>query len=250
MNHPSLNDPKNSLRPFSKSRRRVGTETEIDLRAAVTNPQVDAEKLRELLRYEERLSAQSARIEFDRAFSQLQLVLPAIAERGFLPSSNGGQGSTYARWEDINETVKPLLTKFGFAMRFRTAQTADRVSATCYLSHRGGHSEETTISLPLDSRDGKSGVHAVGSSTTYAKRYAASALLNITSLGDDDDGVLASAPPRIDPEQLAELRSKLSSVGGDEAHLSAFLGVETLAELPIGRFRYAIAILTAKGNRK
>ncbi len=79
------------------------------------------------------------------------------------------------------------------------------MSVTCYLSHTGGHSEETTVRLPLDLSDGKSGVHAVGSSTSYAKRYAASALLNLTSAGEDDDGQATGRPPNIDPEQWAEL---------------------------------------------
>lgn len=77
-----------------------------------------------------------------------------------------GRGSTFVLWEDINETIKPYLSRHSFALRFRTAQDAISVSVTCYLTHRSGHAEDTTVRLPLDLSDGKSGVHAVGSSAS------------------------------------------------------------------------------------
>jgi hypothetical protein len=43
------------------------------------------------------------------------------------------------------------------------------------LSHELGHSEETTMTLPLDTSGSKNNVQAVGSSTSYGKRYTATA---------------------------------------------------------------------------
>lgn len=221
------------------------------LREAAASPQVGEAKFKELLQLEERQSAAEARMAFNRAFSQLQQELPVIGERGVLPFTNGGRGSTYALWEDINEAIRPYLSKYGFGLRFRTSQDGAHVSVTCYLSHHlGGHCEETTVRLPQDLSDGKNGVQAIGSSTSYAKRYAASALLNITSAGEDDDGTAAGRPPCIDPEQLAELRLKLDEVGGDEARLAAYLGVTAIEQLPLARFRQALAALQLKGARK
>ncbi|WP_409524602.1 ERF family protein [Pseudomonas sp.] len=42
--------------------------------------------------------------------------------------------------------------------------------------------------LPLDTSGSKNAVQAVGSSTSYGKRYVMSALLNLTTRGEDDDG--------------------------------------------------------------
>ena len=60
---------------------------------------------------------------------------------------------------------------------------------TGILMHRDGHREETTMLLPVDIGKGRNAVQAVGSSTTYGKRYVMCALLNITT-GEmqDDDG--------------------------------------------------------------
>jgi hypothetical protein len=49
--------------------------------------------------------------------------------------------------------------------------------------------------LPHDSTGSKNAVQAVGSSTSYGKRYTACALLNITSRGEDDDGETAAKKP-------------------------------------------------------
>lgn len=245
--HHSIKLPVNTNQ---RTPRRSHAATTERLREAASSPEIDAAKFRELFLHEERQAALYALIEFNRAFGQLQRELPVITERGVLTFTNEGRGSTYALWEDINETVKPYLTKHGFSLRFRTGQDGGHVSVTCILSHTRGHSEETTVRLPLDLSDGKSSVHAVGSSTSYAKRYAASALLNITTAGEDDDGMAASRPPCIDPEQLAELRLLLASVDGDETKFAALLRIPSLAELPIGRFRHAVSTLRAKGVRK
>ena len=63
---------------------------------------------------------------------------------------------------------------------------------TAILSHREGHSEETTLTLDADKSGSKNAVQAVGSSISYGQRYAAVALLNITTRGMDDDGENAS----------------------------------------------------------
>ena len=73
-----------------------------------------AAKFRELLLHEERQAALDAQIEFNRAFGQLQRELPVITERGVLTFTNEGRGSTYALWEDINESNYPPLRQAAF----------------------------------------------------------------------------------------------------------------------------------------
>src|SRR5690606_30099473 len=136
-----------------------------------------------------------ARKAFVSALSDLQQELPVFAENGEILLRNGTTYS-YALWEDINEILKPLLSDFGFVLTFRTGRYGEEVSVTGILAHKDGHSEQTTITLPLDLGGQKNGAQAVGSSTSYGKRYAAAALLNLTSRGEDDDatGVDQSAP--------------------------------------------------------
>ena len=160
---------------------------------AASDPNVDIEKMERLMAMHERMLAQQAVVAFNESLSDMQSELPSVGERGGIKDRNGNVQSTYALWEDINQAIKPVLQKHGFALSFRT-DCAEGISVTAVLSHKGGHREETTIKLPADATGNKNAVQAVASSVSYGKRYTAGALLNLTSHGEDDDGLKASQP--------------------------------------------------------
>jgi hypothetical protein len=161
-------------------------------RAAV-NPAVDIDKMERLFEMQKQAQARAARADYDAALALMQPELPVIDERGKISTDRGKTvQSTYALWEDINEAIKPILAKFGFALTFRVKNAPGVVSITGVLGGHG-HREETTLDLPIDSSGSKNGVQAVGSSTSYGQRYTAKLLLNLTSRGIDDDGKSAGA---------------------------------------------------------
>jgi hypothetical protein len=69
--------------------------------------------------------------------------------------------------------------------------------------HRDGHREQTTMTLPADIGKGRNEVQAVGSSTTYGKRYVMCALLNITTSEVRDDDAQSA-----DGSDTAEMRAQ------------------------------------------
>ena len=160
---------------------------------AASDPNVDIGKMERLMAMHERMLAQQAVVAFNESLSDMQDKLPSVGERGGIKDRNGNVQSTYALWEDINQAIKPVLQKHGFALSFRT-DCAEGISVTAVLSHKGGHREETTIKLPADATGSKNAVQAVASSVSYGKRYTAGALLNLTSHGEDDDGLKAGQP--------------------------------------------------------
>src|SRR5262249_5957856 len=148
---------------------------------AARDPNVDIDKMERLLLMQERVIARQAKTSFDASFAEMQEHLPIIDKRGLIEikekDSSGKrtgavQHSTkYALWEDINEAIKPILSRFGFGLQFRTGLADDgRIKVTGILSHREGHREETTMVLQHDSSGSKNAVQAVGSSTSYGKR--------------------------------------------------------------------------------
>lgn len=155
---------------------------------AAADPTVDVAKLDRLLQMHERLLTKQAEVAFYAALSEMQQELPSIEERGQIKDNQGNVRSTYALWEDVNDTIKPILNKHGFALSFRIEDTDTKVKVTGVLSHKAGHREQTSLSLPSDTSGSKNSVQAVGSSVSYGKRYTAGALLNLTSHGEDDDG--------------------------------------------------------------
>lgn len=159
---------------------------------AARDPSVDIDKMERLIEMQERVQARHAKVAFAEALAELQPKLPVISERGKILNSSKQVQSTYAYWEDVNEAIRPVLYDHGFALSFKTGRSNQNITVTGILSHRLGHSEETTIELPADGSGSKNAVQAVASSTSYGKRYTAFALLNITSKGEDDDGATAS----------------------------------------------------------
>jgi hypothetical protein len=155
---------------------------------AASNPEVDIDKMERLLQMQERVLARDAEAAFNADLAQMQNELPVIEENGAIKGRDGKVQSRYAKFEDINEAVKPILRQYGFAISFRTAFEGGEVIVTGVLSHRQGHREQSTVKLPADASGNKNNVQGWGSSISYGKRYTMSALLNITSRGEDNDG--------------------------------------------------------------
>jgi hypothetical protein len=159
---------------------------------AARDPAVDIEKMERLMAMAERMAERQAKADYNAALAEMQPNLPIVERRGMIsvPAKDNktGHDTPYALWEDVNEAIRPMLAEHGFALSFRVGKDSDRVVVTGVLSHRGGHSEETTLSLPMDTTGSKNNVQAIGSSVSYGKRYTAGALLNLTSRGEDDDG--------------------------------------------------------------
>jgi hypothetical protein len=171
---------------------------------AASDPNTDVDKLERLMGLYERITERNAKGAFTAALAEMQPQMPVIDENGAIRhDAKSPPKSTYAKYEDINEAVQPLLAKYGFSLTFRVQRTDNLVSITGVLSHREGHSTETTIDLPADASGSKNAVQAVGSSISYGKRYAAIALLNITSRapGDrDDDAFVGGGMPDDQPK--------------------------------------------------
>jgi hypothetical protein len=221
---------------------------------AAADPNTDVDKLERLMGMYERITAQKAKAAFTSALADLQPKLPVIDQKGEIKhGENKPVQSRYAKYEDINDAIRPLLQEEGFALTFRIHRNDAMVSVTGVLSHRDGHSEETTIDLPADGSGSKNAVQAVGSSISYGKRYAAIALLNITSrapLDGDDNGNAAGAAHWITEHQAADLVALMDEVGADRDRFLNYLRVDTLAHLPAKRFQDAVRALESKRGAK
>lgn len=175
------------------------------------SPDADIDKMERLMAMHERFQSQQAKQQYDDALAKMQEEMPVIGERGGIKDKNGRIQSTYALWEDVNEMIKPVMAKYGFAITFRTPRNERGIEVEGVLSHRAGHRESTSIVLPVDATGSKNGVQAVASSVSYGKRYTAGLLLNITTTGEDDDGngPAAQITPRVTSAQATQLATLL-----------------------------------------
>lgn len=154
------------------------------------NPAVDPAKMSQLFDLQERMMDKQAYIEYIRAFAQMQPNLPPIPAMG-----EGHNSAKFAKKEDMNHLVNPVLSQYGFALSFRNTQENGSIKTVATLMHNGGHSESTEVILKDDSSGSKNAVQAVGSSMSYGERYTMKAILNLTIIKDptDDDAKTATS---------------------------------------------------------
>lgn len=222
---------------------------------AAQNPDVDIDKMERLLDMKERVMAKESLTLYNTALAALQQDLPVIQQRGGIKNRDGKVQSKYALWEDINEAIKPHLGEHGFAISFRVGNDEALTTVTGVLSHIAGHSEETTMSLPSDTSGSKNNVQALGSSISYGKRYTCMALLNLTTTGEDDDGVKAGGG-FITDEQADTIKALLETAQPKDTdwslHFNRFLKhmeLENLNMLPAKRFNEAVMAINARINK-
>lgn len=100
--------------------------------------------------------------------------------------------SKYAPLNDVLNLVRPLLSKHGLGVIQAPSGDGKDITLTTMLIHESGEWIELD---PLTLQADKPTAQGAGSAITYARRYALSAALGISS-EDDDDGNIASTPKK------------------------------------------------------
>ncbi len=207
------------------------------IQGVASNPDADVSKMEKLLEMRANEMERQAKHKFASDFAMMQAELPQIKKKG--KSHNGN----YAKFEHVNEAVQPYLSKYGFAISFSITQNDKSILVKAILMHKDGHSESTEISLPADYSGKKSDLHAIGSSTSYGKRYAMNALLNIVTFDEDDDGNGGF----ITESQISELNVLLDKSGADKIKfIRGFMDVESLNQIPASDYTKAVNALRRK----
>lgn len=193
------------------------------------DPAVDVAKLSALMDMQERMEGRQGIVEFNQAFARMEPLLPRVKKNGEVwypveknkPEGPKRKAFNFAKWEDVDDAIRPLLRAHGFHLMFNTTQRVGDgggVIVTGKLKHVGGHEEVASFALPLDTSGGKSNLQGYASSTSFGQRYCAKLLLNIVFENEDDDGV-AGSQTFISDEQAAELREMLKDAGRQEGAL-------------------------------
>lgn len=176
------------------------------------NPQIDVAKLGALIDLQERVERRDAEGAFNRAFAEMQARIPVIVERGKADRGEKGGAYSYAKFEDVLDVLRPILHAHGFGISHETEypETGTRVKVTGILTHRDGHSRRSVFVAGADSGGGKNSVQAMGSSTSYGRRYTTFDLLGIATRAQDDDAQAAEQKPG--PDGFDDWWSDLTAV--------------------------------------
>lgn len=214
---------------------------------AVSDPRLDVGKMERLLAMYKEVTEENRKVAFAAAKARLKAKLPQIDKLGRIVVK-GQERSRYAKYEDIDVIISPLMAEEGFSFSFDSESKDGRlyeISAT--LTHREGHSETKRVLVPLDANDFRTNVQSVGSTISYGKRYLVKMHLNLVERDEDDDGNGGNKP--ITKDQALDLQAKIEEVGADKRRFLDFLGVESLEDITSKDFKKALNALESKRRK-
>lgn len=157
------------------------------------DPTLDVDKLRALLEFQTQLETRQAEIEYTRAVARVSAKLPQVPKNGRVSLGEGKGSYPFAKWEDMDRIIRPLLAEEGLFFQFTSKEASNNhYTVDGKLRHRDGHYETATVTLPPNTGPGRNDLQAMGGTLSYGKRYCAEMLLNIVREGDDTDANAAS----------------------------------------------------------
>lgn len=188
------------------------------IQRAATDPAFDADKMQKMMEMYERHTDRTAAAAFNAAMVRAQAQIGPV----FRDKINTQTSSSYAALESIDKKISPVYTAYGFSLSFGTADSSlvGHIRTVCDCMHEGGHTKQYHIDLPIDSVGikgsvNKTGVHASGSTFSYARRYLTMMIFNVVMTNEDDDGQGANSPQDPPPEPVI--------TAGQAAQLDALL---------------------------
>jgi hypothetical protein len=230
-----------------------GSEVTTLVQMAIEN-KVPVELLEKLVAMKERFEERDARQAFVEALAAFRNELPPIIrtrENTQFSVTRGGvkRYAKYAPLEDIDKAARLVAAKHGLVWTWNTDVDEHLMRVTCRVTHVGGHFEETTVSMPYESKAGSSPQQKYGSTQTYGMRYSLIAALGITTADEDIDGAGGDGGGDKEPitaDQVAALSDLIESVEADKPKFLRYMGVESLENIPAENYKRAVDALEQK----
>lgn len=114
--------------------------------------------------------------------------------------------SKYANLTSVWEACREPLSSNGLCVIQTVEGDKDAMILVTTLAHESGQWIKSRLPMLMQKQDPQ----AMGSSCSYSRRYALSAICGITTDDEDDDGEKAMARDKINKKELAELEKVLT----------------------------------------
>ena len=205
-----------------------------------------------LYEMDKEMRAEAARREYIAAMHALQGELTPVRKRG----RNTDNGSMYARLDDIERMLDPLISRYGFTYNAST-ERSDKQDCMVYVGtvrHVGGHETRHELEAPYDHLGPKGGpqktrIHGMVSSNTYCKRTVKVNAFDVTVTLDDDGNAAGGIGPSaetITDNQVADLRALIEEAGANDEAFRKVCKVDKWEELPASMYKAAVQRLDMK----
>lgn len=218
------------------------------LQQAIDRGGLDTTAMEKLMDLAERHDANEARKAYARALVDLKRELPTVLARDqkvdFTSKMGGRVHYRHTSLAAVMDAITEPLALFGFSLAWSPTSEAQTVKVTCRLTHSQGHSEETTLSAPVDRSGSKSEAQGVASTITLLQRYSALSLLGIAT-ADMPEPQGEPDPERIDTARNRKALKACLDAGhtkeGAESQIGKPVEEWTAADLDVLREWYKAA---------
>lgn len=203
---------------------------------------------KDLIVLSEHMEDRNAKREFIQAYTRLQTEIPTIKAIHSVPDKSGGIKFYVARFDEIDEQVRPLCLKHGFSYTYDTMPVENgRQTAVFTLMHNAGHCRDFRYSVRIGSGPpGSTESQADGSAISYAKRGAMCAGLSIMIDRDCDPRELGDLSSKVTPEQADELERRAKETNSNIGAFLKLAGSTTFAGIPASKYDLMDGLLRKK----
>jgi hypothetical protein len=170
------------------------TPTPADLVRHAMDSGADLDRLERLMDMQMKWEANEARKAYHLAMADFKRNPPTIYKDKHVEfrTDKGVTAYDHATLGNVVERVVAALAEHGFSHRWVPNRgEGGLISITCVITHKLGHSEETTLEAGLDQSGGKNNIQAMISTKSYLERHSLLAAVGLATRdtpGDDGRG--------------------------------------------------------------
>ncbi len=149
---------------------------------------VPVETMEKLLAMRRELKSEAATEAYTAALGQFQRDMPVIKKTKQVMNKDGATVRyQYAPLDAIVGQIKKELANNELSYSWDVRHTEGHMDVTCKITHVMGHSETSTLQIPIDKEGFMTAPQKYASAQTFAKRYTLLNALGITTADEDTD---------------------------------------------------------------
>jgi hypothetical protein len=211
---------------------------------------IPIEKLEKMLELQERWEANEAKKAYHQAMAAFKAKPPVIVKDKHVrfATKAGVTEYNHASLGKVTSTINSALSEHGLTAAWKTDQVDGQIKVTCTITHELGYSESTSLSSGSETSGTKNSIQAMGSAITYLQRYTLLALTGLATHEQDDDGA-GSEKPVITEKQAESIRNALEDTDSDEQVFLAWIGADSIENIPAEKFILAITSIKKKAEK-
>ena len=210
------------------------------------------EVLERMFELDLKVKAQQAKEAYLTSFADFKLEAPDV----IMDKINKQTGnSKYSSTGNFLKTVNPALAEHGLTARFKIDDITNPtlITVTCVLSHKLGHSQESSMSSEPDNlgpkgTPNKTMIHGRMSTLTQLMRATYSAVTGMYAIDKkyDDDGNMAGKKEKINDIQYSNIIDLLAAINRTEAAFCKYMKIDDIKNMPLSMYETAVKELEVK----